>query len=184
MRESERNCSTCQHPIEKKNKTSPHHIDVGQFIIDATKGFIFPKTVDWRHLKSQLEQTLSSRQPRNCGPSFSQLSSPCQSNFFSWKLKLTFSRKTSWMISAHRDLIPNVEDIHCPGAESTPCFCVTLELRSVLVYVTDLSVVAFHVLHLLLSPKLLLYPVCAWPISVACTETVTSKWQVLGPSIW
>lgn len=49
---------------------------------------------------------------------------------------------------------------------------------------TDLSVVAFNVLHLLLSPKLLLYPVCAWPTSVGCTETVTSKWQVLGPSIW
>lgn len=82
VRESERNCFTSQHPTEKKNKTSPHHIDVGQFIIDATKGFIFPKTVDGRHLKSQLKQTLSSRQPRNCGPSFSQLSSPCQSNFF------------------------------------------------------------------------------------------------------
>lgn len=39
------------------------------------------------------------------------------------------------MISAHRDLIPDVEDIHCPGAESTPLFCVTLELHSVLVYV-------------------------------------------------
>lgn len=29
-----------------KQKLQPHHVDVGQFIIDATMGFLFPTMVD------------------------------------------------------------------------------------------------------------------------------------------